>query len=92
MLGQLAACLAAQGTPEPAAVIDGWIRSIVGSDAGPDTLVAVALYAESDNGFVSSPRFSALTDTRPCTPPAPPMTARRSSTTREQTMLGGTPT
>jgi hypothetical protein len=31
MLYMLAACLAAQGSPEPAAVIDGWIRSIVGS-------------------------------------------------------------
>ncbi len=32
ILGGLAACFAARGTPEPAAVIDGWIRSIIGSD------------------------------------------------------------
>jgi predicted ATPase len=43
MLGMLAACLAAQGSPEPAAVIDGWIRSIVGS-GGVST--GAALYTE----------------------------------------------
>jgi tetratricopeptide (TPR) repeat protein len=32
MLFQLAACLVAQGKPEPAAIIDGWIRSIVGRE------------------------------------------------------------
>src|SRR5205085_1803371 len=32
ILGGLAVCLAARGTPEPAAVIDGWIRSFVGAD------------------------------------------------------------
>jgi hypothetical protein len=33
-LAMLAACLVAQGTPEPAAVIEGWIQSIIG-DALP---------------------------------------------------------
>jgi hypothetical protein len=42
MLYMLAACLAAQGSPEPAAVIDRWIRSIVGS-GGVST---AALYTE----------------------------------------------
>jgi predicted ATPase/class 3 adenylate cyclase len=42
MLGQLAACLAARGTPEPAAVIDGWSHTILGSDA----ISAGALYTE----------------------------------------------
>jgi predicted ATPase/class 3 adenylate cyclase len=42
MLVALAACLAAQGSPEPAAVIDGWIRSIMGSGA----ISTGALYTE----------------------------------------------
>ena len=42
MLIMLASCLAAQRSAEPAAVIDGWVRSIVGSGA----LTPGALYIE----------------------------------------------
>jgi predicted ATPase/class 3 adenylate cyclase len=45
LLGMLAACFAAQGIPEPAAVIDGWIQSIVGLGHA-DAVSPGALYHE----------------------------------------------
>jgi predicted ATPase len=51
MLFQLAACLAAQRRPEPAAVIVGWARSFVGSVP----LIAGALYTESNQWIEDLP-------------------------------------